>query len=109
MQGECGISRFRGGASFTLGDHPIADELRSLDIRPSPVEVYYAPRVQSLLHPAGQRLPMGPPGQGTMAGEPEPSGSAAQRGSGDGRMSYSTPVGLGGMYSAVSRRGGSIW
>lgn len=108
-QGQYGISRFRGGASFTLGDHPIADELRSLDIGARPVEVYSIPSVQSLLHPAGQRLPLQPPSQGTMASNPEPSGNTTQHGSGDERMRYSSPIGLCGMYSAMSRRGGSVW
>ena len=57
-QGQYGTARFRGGASFTLGDHPIAGELRSLDIGAKPVEVYSIPSLQSLLHPAGQRLPL---------------------------------------------------
>jgi hypothetical protein len=58
VYGQYGKARFQGRASFTLGDHPIAEELRSLGIRPKPVEVFFAPRVQSLLHPASQRLPM---------------------------------------------------
>ena len=57
-QGQYGTARFRGGASFTLGDHPIADELRALEVGDRAVEVYYSPKLQSLLHPAAQRLPI---------------------------------------------------
>lgn len=57
-QGEYGIARFRGGASYTLGDHPIAEELRALGIAKTAVECLYAPQVQSMLHPAGERLPL---------------------------------------------------
>lgn len=55
-QGQFGIARFRGGASYTLGDHPIAKELRALGIGKTAVERLYAPQVQSMLHPAGERL-----------------------------------------------------
>ncbi len=57
-QGQYGIARFRGGASYTLGDHPIAQELRDLGMGKRAVERLYAPRVQSMLHPANERLPM---------------------------------------------------
>jgi hypothetical protein len=57
-RGQYGIARFRGGASFTLGDHAIADELRSLEISAKPVEVYSIPSLQSMLHAAGRRLPL---------------------------------------------------
>jgi hypothetical protein len=54
VQGEMGISMLRGGVTYTLGDHPIADELRSLDISDKAVQHIYAPQVQSLLH-AGEK------------------------------------------------------
>ena len=57
-QGQYGIARFRGGASYTLGDHPIAQELRALGMGKTAVEHLYAPRVQSMLHPANERLPL---------------------------------------------------
>ena len=57
-QGEYGIARFRGGASYTLGDHAIAEELRALGIAKTAVECLYARQVQSMLHPAGERLPL---------------------------------------------------
>jgi len=55
-QGQFGMARFRGGASYTLGDHPIAEELRALGMGKTAVECLYAPQVQSMLHPAGERL-----------------------------------------------------
>lgn len=55
-QGQFGIARFRGGASYTLGDHPIAEELRALGMGKTAVERLWAPQVQSMLHPAGERL-----------------------------------------------------
>jgi len=57
-QGQVGIARFRGGASYTLGDHPIAEELRALGMGKTAVECLYAPQVQSMLHPPGERLPL---------------------------------------------------
>jgi hypothetical protein len=56
--GQVGIGRFRGGASYTLGDHPMAEELRALGMGKTAVERLYAPQVQSMLHAAGQRLPL---------------------------------------------------
>ncbi len=108
-RGQYGMARFRGGASFELGDHPIAGELRALDVGARPVEVYSIPSLQSLLYPAGQRLPLHPPDQGEAMKKREPARSAARQGDGMARIGYSSPIGLGGMYSAVSRRGGSIW
>jgi len=58
IQGQVGITRFRGGASYTLGDHPIAEELRALGMGKTAVERLYAPQVQSMLHPASERLPL---------------------------------------------------
>jgi hypothetical protein len=58
VQMECAISRFRGGASLALGDHPIADELRTLNPGRRPAEVYYAPSMQSMLYAARERLPL---------------------------------------------------
>jgi hypothetical protein len=53
-RGECNIARFRGGASFNLGDHPIAEELRALGIGKTAVERLYLTNVQSMLHPPGE-------------------------------------------------------
>ncbi len=52
-----GILARRGGLTYTLGDHPIADELRSLGLGEKAVQYIYAPRLQSLLYPAERRLP----------------------------------------------------
>lgn len=57
MQGKVGMARFSRGAIYTLGDHPIAEELRALRIGETVVECLYAPDVQSMLHPAEDRLP----------------------------------------------------
>jgi hypothetical protein len=56
-RGEYGIVDLRGGASYTLGDHPIADELRCLRMGHTALERIYAPRLQAMLHPPPQRLP----------------------------------------------------
>lgn len=57
-QGQYGITRLPGGASYQLGDHPIAEELRSLGMGRTAVGRFYAPQVQSMLHAAGERLAM---------------------------------------------------
>jgi hypothetical protein len=57
VQGEMGIWARRGGVTYALGDHPIADELRSLDLGDKAVQYIYAPRLQSLLYPGERRLP----------------------------------------------------
>ena len=45
-QGRFGTARFRGGASYALGDHPIAEELRALGMGETAVERLYAPQMQ---------------------------------------------------------------
>ena len=57
-QGQQGVARLSGSASYTLGDHPIADELRALGMGLTAVEHMYAPRVQSMLYPAEESLPL---------------------------------------------------
>lgn len=57
-QGQYSITRFPGGASYTLGDHPIAEELKALGMGKTAVGRFYAPQVQSLLHPANEYLPL---------------------------------------------------
>lgn len=57
-QGQYGITRFPGGASYTLGDHPIAGELKTLGLGKTALGRFYAPQVQSMLHPASERLPL---------------------------------------------------
>jgi len=58
VQGEAGIVRLKGGATFALGEHPIAAELGALNIGEKAAECLYAPRVQSMLHAAERRLPL---------------------------------------------------
>jgi hypothetical protein len=55
-EGKYGIASFRGGASYTLGDHPIAEEMRELKMGHMALQRQYAPHVQALLHaPVGHR------------------------------------------------------
>jgi acetoacetate decarboxylase len=55
-QGQYGITRLPGGASYTLGDHPIAEELKSLGMGRMAMGRFYATQVQSMLHAASERL-----------------------------------------------------
>jgi hypothetical protein len=55
-QGQYCITRLPGGASYTLGDHPIAVELKALGMGKTAVGCFYAPQLQSLLHSASERL-----------------------------------------------------
>jgi len=57
-RGDFNIARFRGGASFNLGDHPIAEELRALGIGKTAVERRYLTNMQSMLHPPGECMPL---------------------------------------------------
>ncbi len=57
--GQYGFARFKkGAASYALGDHPLAKELRSLEMGETPVEVVYAPHLESTLGAVAQRLPL---------------------------------------------------
>lgn len=58
IQGEYGVARLSGSATYTLGEGPLADELRSLGMSQKAVERFYAPRLQSLIFPAEQYLPL---------------------------------------------------
>jgi hypothetical protein len=58
QQGQIGTSDVRGGASYTLGDHTIAEELRALGMDKTSVLHQYAPQSQSMLHLSGERLPL---------------------------------------------------
>ncbi len=49
IRGAYGLTNFKGGASFTLGDHPVAEELRRLGIKQKAVSCTYASRAQ-LIH-----------------------------------------------------------
>jgi hypothetical protein len=56
-QGEYGSASLRGGASVTLGDHPIAEELRQLRLGSVALERSYARQVQGMLHLPLERIP----------------------------------------------------
>jgi hypothetical protein len=50
IQGEVGPSQAIGGARFMLGDHPMAEKLRMLEMSPVSVGHQYAPELQSILY-----------------------------------------------------------
>ena len=53
-QGEYAIRPFSNRASYTLGDHPQADILRSLDMGNRPLSRVYATNIESRLHTGKQ-------------------------------------------------------
>jgi hypothetical protein len=53
-----GASREAGGASLKLGDHRVAKDIRDMEIGQTPLEYSYMPKMQSLLHKPGERLPL---------------------------------------------------
>jgi acetoacetate decarboxylase len=58
-KGQYGFARFKKNvASYTLGDHPLAKELHSLGMGSTPVEVVYAPHLESTVGPVAERLPL---------------------------------------------------
>jgi hypothetical protein len=58
IQGQIGSTSRGGGASYTLGDHPIAGELRALGLSETAVSRLYLAQVQSLLPLPHARLPL---------------------------------------------------
>lgn len=58
IQGMLGATSMREGAFCTLGDHPIAEELRALDMDKVSMEHQYASQLQSILYApaASERL-----------------------------------------------------
>jgi hypothetical protein len=58
IQGQKGMTDVREGASYTLGDHPIAEELRSLQIDTVSIAHEYAPQLHSLLNCPDEGLPL---------------------------------------------------
>nr|MDO8134205.1 acetoacetate decarboxylase family protein [Candidatus Njordarchaeum guaymaensis] len=56
--GLVGTSNLEGGASIELGSHPVAEELRQLEIGQSPIQYSYMPKVQSLLHRPSENFPI---------------------------------------------------
>ena len=57
-QGFIGTGNEKDGAVFRLGNHPIADEIKSLGMKEMPLEFSYSPMMQSLLHKPGEILSM---------------------------------------------------
>jgi len=53
IKGQVGITKQRNSASFRLGNHPIAHQLKTLKISESSLFHAYAPKVTILLHKAG--------------------------------------------------------
>jgi hypothetical protein len=58
QQGQVSASDVGGGASFTLGDHPIAEELQALGMDKTSVLHQYTSQSQSMFHLPGERLPL---------------------------------------------------
>jgi acetoacetate decarboxylase len=56
VQGQTGTSTVKGGARHTLGDHPIAEEVRALNIDTVSTGHQYAPQLQSILYLPCERL-----------------------------------------------------
>ena len=49
-RGELWASRSANSASLSLGDHPLSDELRSLELDTSPLKTMYYPKMQAILN-----------------------------------------------------------
>lgn len=58
QQGQVSASDVSGGASFTLGNHPIAEELQALEMDETSVLYQYTSQSQSMVHLPGERLPL---------------------------------------------------
>ena len=56
--GQAGTSSLTGGASYILGDHIIAEELRNLEMGETALEYSFTLQMQMMLHKPGERLPM---------------------------------------------------
>ncbi len=57
-QAQIGIADVKGGGSFILGDHRVAEQLRALEMNKTSVRHMYATQGQSMLHLPGERLPL---------------------------------------------------
>ncbi len=57
-QGQFATSQSHTDVSYSLGNHPIAQELRDLEMNSTALEYLYAPHVQGLLFPPGERFPL---------------------------------------------------
>lgn len=58
VQGQVGTTDIHGGASYNLGDHPIADGLRTLEMEQMSDGHEYAPQLQGVMYPPKKRLPL---------------------------------------------------
>jgi hypothetical protein len=58
VQGQNSTNYVSGGASYTLGDHPIAAEIKALGIESISVMHRYSPQLKMLLRLPGERLPL---------------------------------------------------
>jgi hypothetical protein len=56
IQGQSGSTSAQGGARYTLGDHPVARQIQALEMREPSIGHQYAPQLQSILNPPGERL-----------------------------------------------------
>lgn len=57
-QGQYGISKSFGGASYTLGNGPISNELRNLEMGKTAFGCFYATDLQNMLYAASEYLPL---------------------------------------------------
>jgi hypothetical protein len=57
-EGQNSTNYASGGASYTLGDHPIAVKLQALEMDSTSVMHRYAPQIKALLHLPDERLPL---------------------------------------------------
>jgi len=57
-QGQSGTTDIKGGASCTLGRHPIADELRALGINKISIWHQFAPQMQAIMYLPSEHLPL---------------------------------------------------
>jgi hypothetical protein len=55
-QAEAGIADVKGGASFILGDHRVAEQRRALQMAKAPLTHLYATQGQLMLHLPGEHL-----------------------------------------------------
>ena len=54
-------TRKTGTASLELGEHPIADELRSLSVNPKPLKALYSPAMQTIVNAPREKLKLEEP------------------------------------------------
>ncbi len=58
VQGQNSTNYIKGGASFTLGDHPVALQLEALEMDKISVKHRYAPQLKMLQYLPGESLPL---------------------------------------------------